>query len=265
LLLVHGVGLRDNWRFRYWGRIPHALIAHGARVHYGFQDALGSVESNALTLRDTLLATLTQTDCEKVNIIAHSKGGLDARHLASLADCASHIASITTIASPHAGSRTMDAIMRIPKPLLKATAVPVNGVFHLLGDRNPDFYTVCSQLTTDSMRQFNDEHPLDKDVFCQSYASVMNKPLQDPVMTLPHLVVRHFDGLNDGLVAATSAPFGSYKGMIGSEDEWGVSHCDLVDRRRTPLHHGCRAANDDSFDIVDWYITLVSDLKTRGL
>jgi triacylglycerol lipase len=274
LLLVHGIGFRDTSRFRYWGRIPAALSARGARVQYGFQDAWGTFEGNARVLRDTLLATVVQMEREKLNIIAHSKGGLDARVLASMEDCAPHIASLTTIASPHAGSRTLDAIMRVPAPLFKAAAVPVNGIFRLLGDDNPDFYAVCSQLTTGSMRCFNNEHPSSEHIFCQSYAGLMERPLDDIAMTFTHLVVRRFDGANDGLVGVVSAPFGNFNGTITGALGRGVSHCDVIDRRRRPLKARARCAvadgnvqdvSQDQFDIVDWYVRLVADLKARGL
>jgi triacylglycerol lipase len=295
LLLVHGVGFHDSRRYRYWGRIPEALVAHGARVHYGLQDAWGSCEDNAYMLRETLLSIVAQTGCEKVNVIAHSKGGLDTRALVSMGDCAPHVASITTIATPHAGSRAMDAIMRIPPPLFKAVAVPVNGIFRLLGDDTPDFYAVCSQMTTSAMRHFNEEHPLVESLFCQSYAGVMDGPMSDVTMALTYLFVRHFDGPNDGLVALSSTPFGRFNGVIEGAGPRGVSHCDAVDLRRRALKKRPRRglgrsrggvgesagasgsenggggvsevpeASDLRFDIVDWHLRLVADLKARGL
>jgi triacylglycerol lipase len=235
-------------------------------------------------LRETLLGIIEQAGCEKVNVIAHSKGGLDMRMLASMEDCAPHIASLTTIATPHAGSRTMDAVMRIPAPLFKAAAVPVNGFFKLLGDKSPDFYAVCSQLTTDAMRRFNEKHPPLDSLFCQSYAGVMGGPLSDVTMTFSYLIVRHFDGPNDGLVALNSTPFGSFNGMIEGAGSRGVSHCDVVDLRRRALKKhlrhtarrppkgtdsgeggGVDEGDDFCFDIVDWHLRLVADLKARGL
>jgi triacylglycerol lipase len=293
LLFVHGVGFHDSGRYRYWGRVPETLVEHGACVRYGFQDSWGTCESNARTLRVALFNTVTQLGCEKVNIIAHSKGGLDARVLASMEDCAPHIASITTIASPHAGSRTMDALMRIPTPLFKAGAVLVNGVFKLMGDVTPDFYTVCSQLTTKAMRDFNEAHPAASSLFCQSYAAAMSRARDDVVMAFSYLIVRHFDGPNDGLVALASTPFGEFKGVIGAVGprgtlERGISHTDVIDLRRRSLKTRARNAGDTRsradaegatdgvtaatpdakdarFDIVDWYVRLVADLKSRGL
>ena len=79
LLLVHGVGFRDFHYFNYWGRIPRALKKNGARVFYGHQEAWGTVEENAGILREKIFEILRENGEEKVNIIAHSKGGLDCR------------------------------------------------------------------------------------------------------------------------------------------------------------------------------------------
>jgi triacylglycerol lipase len=250
-------------------------------VHYGLQDAWGSFESNAYALRTALYDVLAQTGCAKVNIIAHSKGGLDVRVLASMEDCVSHIASITTIASPHGGSRTMDRIMRIPPPLFRIAAVPFNGFLRLLGDRNPDLHTVCSQLTTASMRQFNHEYPVQSDIFCQSYAGMMDGALNDATMTASYLIVSRFDGPNDGLVATSSTPYGEFGGVITDVAPCGISHRDIVDRKRKSLKGrlslketkpsvrtrttvSAGEHRNDYFDIVEWYLRLVADLKVRG-
>ena len=83
LLMVHGMGFRDNRVIGYWGRIPKALEKCGAEVFFGGQDSNGSIEGNAAQLKKTIEAVLRQTGAEKVNIIAHSKGGLEARYLIS--------------------------------------------------------------------------------------------------------------------------------------------------------------------------------------
>ena len=48
-------------------------------IYYGNQEALGTIAYNAEDIRKRILQIREETGAEKVNIIAHSKGGLDAR------------------------------------------------------------------------------------------------------------------------------------------------------------------------------------------
>ena len=50
VLFIHGTGFRDRQRLGYWGRIPQALQARGARVFFGGQDSWATVEQNAALL-----------------------------------------------------------------------------------------------------------------------------------------------------------------------------------------------------------------------
>ncbi|MBR4557594.1 MAG: triacylglycerol lipase, partial [Clostridiales bacterium] len=81
LLMVHGMGFRDRKHLCYWGRVPQTLESHGAKVFFGHQDSVGSVEGNAEIIAKSLDKALELTGAEKVNIIAHSKGGIEARYL----------------------------------------------------------------------------------------------------------------------------------------------------------------------------------------
>ena len=58
-----------------------------------------SGEELARRLRDVL----RETGAEKVNIIAHSKGGLDSRWAITKLGLAPQVASLTTINTPHRG------------------------------------------------------------------------------------------------------------------------------------------------------------------
>ena len=77
ILLVHGVFFRDFRYLNYWGRIPRALRANGAILFYGEQQSAENVESCGKELAEKIRTIVEQNGCEKVNIIAHSKGGLD--------------------------------------------------------------------------------------------------------------------------------------------------------------------------------------------
>ena len=79
ILLVHGIFFRDWQLFNYWGRIPAELQKNGAVIFYGKQQSAQSISESARELAAQIKAICTETGAEKVNIIAHSKGGLDCR------------------------------------------------------------------------------------------------------------------------------------------------------------------------------------------
>ena len=116
LVFIHGAGFRDLKWPAYWGRIPAVLEAQGATIYYGLQDCWASIETNAQEIAVRIDEILAESGSEKVNIIAHSKGGLDARMAASSFGCGSKIASITTVATPHHGSKTIDKLFVIRHP-----------------------------------------------------------------------------------------------------------------------------------------------------
>lgn len=103
ILMVHGVFFRDFRYINYWGRIPRELTRNGATVYYGQQQSAAAVEDSGRELAARIRQIAEETGCEKVNIIAHSKGGLDSR--AAIAHCgmAPYVATLTTVNTPHRG------------------------------------------------------------------------------------------------------------------------------------------------------------------
>ena len=258
--LVHGTGFRDVKGISYWGRIPKALEAHDAAVFFGGQDSWATVEKNAEALKRRVLEILQQTGCEKVNIIAHSKGGLEARYLASSLGMAHSIASITMISTPNRGSKTMDVLARMPKALFRIAGWFVNGWCRLIGDKHPDFFHACFQFTTGWAAAFNEANPDAEGVVYRSYAGVMSSCRSDMLMWWPNFVISLFEGENDGLVTPESARWTGFQEVWRGVGGRGVSHMDEVDVRRRPLTY-----RGESFDLVDCYIKMAAELKLQGL
>ncbi len=262
IVLIHGAGFRDlKWPV-YWGRIPAALEKRGAAVFYGLQDCWGSVETNAAAIADRISGILAETGREKVNIIAHSKGGLDARMAASSCGCGDRIASITTVATPHRGSKTLDQLFRVPRPLWNAAAFAVNNWIRVVGDKKPDFLELCRGLTTERMAQFNRDNPDVPGILYQSYACVMSHPLSDLNLSTANWIVGRIEGPNDGLVSVESALWGQEQRVLTSGVRRGISHLDAIDLRRAPF---TRKKIRGVCDICDVYVTIAADLQARGL
>lgn len=261
ILLIHGAGFRDLSLPVYWGRIPRRLEAEGARLFYGRQDCWASTAVNAAALKVRLEQILRDTGAEKLNLIAHSKGGLEARMLASSLGCADRIASITTIATPHRGSKTVDRLFGMPRGLFSLASFAVNNWIRLVGDRKPDFLAVCRGFTTEHMAEFNRQNPDAPGVFYQSYACVMGHPFSDLNLSTANFVVGRIEGPNDGLVTTESAAWGQEQHVLHSAGFRGISHLDAIDLRRAPLS---RRRGEGVRDICEVYLAIVEDLKRRG-
>lgn len=262
IVLIHGAGFRDlKWPV-YWGRIPSTLKAEGAEIYYGLQDCWASIETNAEAIAARIGEILHETESGKVNIIAHSKGGLDARMAASSFGCGDKIASITTVATPHHGSKTIDRLFLLPRSLWNLTAFAVNNWIRIVGDKKPDFLELCEGFTTERMRVFNEENPDVPGIYYQSFACVMSHPLSDINLSTANFVLTRLEGENDGLVSAASAQWGENFQILRSPSLRGISHLDAIDFRRAPF---CRRPGAGASDICSFYIDLVADLKRRGL
>lgn len=262
IVLIHGAGFRDlKWPV-YWGRIPGELQKRGAAVFYGLQDCWASTETNAAEIVKRIDAILAQTGAEKVNLIAHSKGGLEARMAASSLGAGAKIASITTVATPHRGSKTVDLLFKMPKGLFSLAAFAVNNWIRVVGDKKPDFLEVCKGFTTEHMARFNRDNPDVPGIFYQSYACVMGHPFSDLNLSTANFVVNRLEGPNDGLVTVGSAAWGENRHVLRANGFRGISHLDAIDLRRAPLS---RRSGEGVSDICEIYVQIAEGLKTRGL
>ncbi len=261
LLLVHGMGFRDSKVFNYWGRIPSTLQKMGVKVFYGNQDSNASVETNALMIKKRIEEILQATGCEKVNIIAHSKGGLDCRYAISSLGMGPKVSSLTTISTPHNGSKTVDLLLKLPDFLVKIAGKCTDVFYTIIGDKKPSSYEVFHTFTTKGAEVFNTNNPDCETVYYQSYAFVMKNPLSDIFMWFPNLVVSIIEGENDGLLTPRATKWTNFKGVYKGNGNRGISHCDQVDMRR---HRLTKKKGNDVSDICEFYKNIVEELVNMG-
>ena len=138
LVLVHGVFFRDNRVFNYWGRVPHTLKLHGATIYYGQHQSALTVKESARELSARIKLIVERSGCEKVNIIAHSKGGLDCRYAISEFGLAPYVASLTTINTPHRGCLFAERLLHaIPERIKNKVATAYNSTLKVLETKRP--------------------------------------------------------------------------------------------------------------------------------
>lgn len=256
LLLVHGIGFRDLRYFNYWGRIPRELTRYGATIYYGNQEAFGTIVSNGEDIKAKIFEIMAETGAAKVNILAHSKGGLDSRYAISQLGMDQYVASLTTFNTPHRGSKLVDfACGLLPESIYCLIARIYDRMFTRFGDRHPDFYTSVKQLGTKGSQEFNEHNVDSPQVYYQSYATIMKHCFSDLLLTIPYGIIYPQEGKNDGLVCIESAKWGEFKGVITNRYRRGISHGDIIDLKREDYR---------GFDVIERYVQIVSELKQRG-
>ena len=148
------------------------------------------------------------TSGQRVHIIGHSGGGLDARFLVSPGgrNQAQRVASITTICTPHRGTPIADVAAAISGLALRALFPRIDEAVrgfepHTISDfdrRVPD---------ADGVRYF-------------SYAADLSRSDFGPLASfylLPHGVVQLQEGKNDAWVSVTSARRGEFKEALPTD------------------------------------------------
>ena len=257
ILFVHGVFFRDFEHLNYWGRIPGELEKNGAVCYYGNHNSAAAVKDSAVELRERIREIVEKTGCERVNIIAHSKGGLDSRCAISLEGMGPYVASLTTINTPHRGCEFADYLLsKIPKTQQQMVARTYNAAAAKLGDIDPDFLAAVYDLTHAKCMERNEQVQDSPLVYYQSFGSKLTKAVSGRFpLNFTHPLVKYFDGANDGLVGEASFPWGDHYQFLTNTKKRGISHADMIDLNRE---------NIPGFDVREFYVQLVADLKKKG-
>lgn len=257
LLLVHGVFFRDYKAVNYWGRIPKELERNGATVFYGNHQSALSVADSGSELAQRIKQIVSETGCEKVNIIAHSKGGLDCRYAVSHCGADAYTASLTTINTPHRGCRFADYLLeKIPEGVKNSIAKSYNAALRKAGDDNPDFLAAVTDLTDKNCSMLNQTTADMPEIYYQSVGSKLNKATNGKFpLNFTYHIAKHFNGANDGLVSESSFRWGENYTFLTVPGKRGISHGDMVDLNRE---------NIPGFDVREFYVQLVADLKNKG-
>lgn len=258
IVLVHGVFFRDSALFNYWGRIPHTLKLHGATIYYGQHQSALPVKESARELTARIKLIVERSGCEKVNIIAHSKGGLDCRYAISEFGLAPYVASLTTVNTPHRGCVFAEKLLyTVPDKIKERVAHAYNVTLRALGDDSPDFIAAVTDLTAESCQKRNEVLAFPEGIYAQSVGSVLTHPRKGRFpLNLSYRYVKQYDGENDGLVGESSFEWGEKYTLLRTDGKRGISHGDMIDLNRENIR---------DFDVRAFYTDLVSDLRQKGL
>ncbi|MBR7117644.1 MAG: alpha/beta fold hydrolase [Clostridia bacterium] len=252
IVLVHGIAAKQLRILNAFGKIGNKLEEAGNAVFIADTDGFGRIETNAEQLRDYIERVLSETGAEKVNIIAHSKGGLDSKYMITELGMEDKVASLTTLCTPHKGSIIASWIWDLPRFMKKTLAFFIDNFYKLfLGDKKPDSLGACEELRR--VDESEDTLVFSEKVYCQSYSSNLKRGRDCFVMALPMMIYKHFESTdNDGLVSVESAKFGNYRGECL---DISVSHVQIID---------LFSKKSQKEKIYSFYISLAEELEEMG-
>lgn len=256
VILIHGIAFRDDFVLSSWGAVPDRIEEKGGRVFLSNVEAWATYEENAKLLVTQVRQVLKETNAEKVNLIAHSKGGIDARYAISKLGLAETVASLTTVSTPHRGTMPADIMCGLV-PDEESIAYKLTDLYgKLLGDKTPDTATAIQQLTRDHMKQFNDKVKNVAGVYYQSYGTHMLSGFNDPIFALTHEILNRHEGANDGMVSDASFRWGEFQGVVNGKIKGiGISHLQIT---------GAAGPIISNINIPTLYARWVKQLKEKG-
>lgn len=240
VVLAHGLFGFDELRLgrvrrEYFMGVPQRLRTGGADVHVLRVHPFAGVEARA----DELARYVASLDTPRVNIIAHSMGGLDARYAISQLGLAPRVASLITVGTPHHGTPIADVAHH-----LVSAAPGLRLAMGAMGLR----MDALRDLTTGALEKFNQAVPNHKDVVYGSFIAAFARTSRSmhPLLLPTYLFLAQRYGANDGLVPASSQEWGEVLGTVEAD-------------------HWAQIGWSGGFDAPAFYQTLAEALKGRGL
>ncbi|MDC0678412.1 esterase/lipase family protein [Sorangium atrum] len=286
IVLAHGFfGFEDfagAGYVSYFYNLKEALAEGGETVFTPSVDPFNSSEVRGAQLLARIEQILAATGHEKVNIIAHSQGGLDARVVAH--DRPDLVASIVTVATPHLGSKVADVALElvaderlqdILDDLINAIGAPL---YDQIGNETSVF-AALEQFSTPGIAEFNARFTDSPGVYYASFGGRTNRARGgrdcstlnpapfvaqfddglDPVHPLLSLTETLLDGgigesfPNDGLVRARDARWGDFWGCIPAD------HFDEIGQL-----FGQSPGDGNPWLYLDFYRSVIARLRQEG-
>lgn len=269
----------------YWIGVKEQLEKKGCTVLVTKVPSFGSIEERALSLHTSLeketqnlrrtttkneiynvkrdnTASSSISEPIKLNLIAHSMGGLDCRFLISKIKNKNYkVLSLTTVSTPHRGSEVADYVVNLIQDLKN------------LAPSEPEQLILppsIRELTTKYMSFFNKTTPNDPTVSYFSYGSCFTPRWFNTFYITWKIIHNLSAGLpNDGMVTVQSSKWGHFRGCLLDTD-----HLDIINWKNklqkdlsSSIFNISKAASKSlkpDIDILNFYLYIADDLAKRG-
>lgn len=154
-------------------------------------------------------------DAEKINIVAHSMGGLDMRYALSQYDIGDKVESFTSVCTPHRGTSLAELALKTPEAIRDKLGDFLDWMGNNMFPRiESDSVGSIEQLT----RRYAEEvfNPSVSDLTglpCYSYTSAVGRGTDQPIKVITRYQNHYIfdrEGINDGFVSVESGKWGEH-------------------------------------------------------
>jgi len=200
VVLIHGLfGFRSILWIEYFHSVRSLFQDMGLRVIVPSLPWAGTIEQRAAKLSEQL-----SQETGPLHLVAHSMGGLDARHVITHLGGAEKIASLTTLSTPHRGSAAADYVCSSLSPMRMFPGVRA--------------------LTLAKLAAFNAVTPDQAQVIYRSYSA--SRPVSEhPWIARQYgRILAREEGENDSQVSVSSALWGEHLATLPCD------HFELIGR-----------------------------------
>tara|TARA_R110002050_G_scaffold233390_1_gene369257 strand:- start:13499 stop:14347 length:849 start_codon:yes stop_codon:yes gene_type:complete len=227
----------------------HGIIAFAPNIV-----PYASIETRANNWVGLINQVCEQYQVEKLNVVAHSMGGLDMRHALAHSDCANKVASLTTVATPHHGTYLADFILKTPEKITEKLGEVVNWFGNnVYPAEKSDALNSVEQLTRKYVQEtFNPSTPT-PNIPIFSYSAAVGKGTDfslNPVFLFQNGHIYDKEGLNDSFVSIESATWGEHLGTIA------LSHMNQIN---------VQVSKENKPKYFDFWIGVAKMLREKGL
>lgn len=252
IVLAHGIARFDVLiaKTKYWSDIPDILASKQYKVHQTNVDWAGSVAKRAKQFAQQVKSLKYQ----KVNVIAHSSGGLDVRYAIVKNGLAPYVASLTTLCTPHHGSSFADwafeeGVADRIIPIFEGLGIDMSGF--------KDLTTEACKARNKEMEKFEEKN--EHNIRYQTYAGVQG--MWDVFWPLlpSYRIIKEREGFNDGLASVSSAKWKD-KYFKGIRDWDHLNFLGWWELAELDIFGGGRTEKAFKKEIREFYLSLAQSL-----
>ncbi len=178
-----------------------------------------SIEVRGLNWIRIIETLVSKYKIQKFNVVAHSMGGLDMRYALANSDIGKHVASLTTVATPHHGTYLANLVLKTPELITEKVSEVMDWFANnVYPKEKSDTFSSVEQLTMEYVRDvFNPAIRTPEDIPVFSYSASVGKGTDyalNPIFKIQNAQIYEHEGANDSFVSVESAKWGEYLGNV---------------------------------------------------